>query len=270
MGLPGHWDGGGTLVRIWLVRSATLMVEYGGKRFLVDPMLDPAKARPAVANTPNDLRNPLVELPANADALLADIDALIVTHLHQDHFDTSARSRLDPSITLFGQPEDIDRLTADGFSNLYPVEDQLTWEGIAFTRTKARHGTGEIAEAMAPVSGFVLEAGGEPTLYLTGDTVWYEEIARTIVYQRPDVIVVNAGGARFNEGDPIVMTSEDIAQVHAAAPWATIVVDHLEAINHCLETRDYIDHRLAELDARKRVLIPRDGDLLDFGADRTW
>jgi len=251
-------------VRIWLVRSATLLVEYGGKRFLVDPMLDPAKARPAVANTPNDLRNPLVELPANAETLLANIDALIVTHLHQDHFDDTARAQLDTSLPLFGQPADVDRLTEDGFSNLYPVDEQLTWEGIRFTRTKAQHGTGEIAGAMAPVSGFVLAVEGEPALYLTGDTIWYEEIARTIVYQRPDVIVVNAGGARFNEGDPIVMTAEDIAQVHAAAPWATIVVDHLEAINHCLETRDYIDRRLTELDARERVLIPDDGERLDF------
>ncbi len=79
---------------------------------------------------------------------------------------------------------------------------------------------------------------------------------------------MNGGGARFNVGDPIVMTADDIAQVQGAAPWATIVVDHLEAINHCLETRDDIDRRLRELGARERVLVPADGKLMDFPWDQ--
>jgi hypothetical protein len=51
-------------------------------------------------------------------------------------------------------------------------------------------------------------------------------------------LVVNAGGARFNEGDPIVMTVDDIRTVRAATDGRVVVV-HLEAMNHCLERRDH-------------------------------
>ena len=50
-------------------------------------------------------------------------------------------------------------------------------------------------------------------------------------------MVVNASGARFTEGDPIVMTAEDVVAVARHAPDAHVVAVHLEAINHCLEPR---------------------------------
>ena len=81
------------------------------------------------------------------------------------------------------------------------------------TRTGGRHGTGAIAEMLAPVSGFVLRAEGEPTVYVAGDTIWCDEVRDAIDAHAPDVVVVNASGARFNEGDPIVMTVDDVAAV---------------------------------------------------------
>jgi hypothetical protein len=99
--------------------------------------------------------------------------------------------------------------------------------------------------------------------YLAGDTVWCEEVAAAIERFGPAVIVVDAGGARFLTGDPIVMTAEDIAAVAAAAPQAQIVVVHLEAINHCLETRDYYATRLPELGVDMvRIHIPADGEAI--------
>ena len=50
-------------MRLTLVRHATLLLETSVGRVLVDPMLDPAGARPPIENTPNEHRNPLVELP---------------------------------------------------------------------------------------------------------------------------------------------------------------------------------------------------------------
>lgn len=69
-------------MHIGLIRHATLRVEVGGRRVLIDPQLDPARARPAVGNTPNDRRNPLVELPEPAQSVAADVEAVLVTHLH--------------------------------------------------------------------------------------------------------------------------------------------------------------------------------------------
>ena len=237
-------------MEITFIRHATLLVELDGRRLLVDPQLDDVGARPPVENTPNQRRNPLVPLPMPAEEVVRGLDAIFVTHLHQDHFDTKAAELLPRDVPLFSQPEDVERLSALGFSPR-PVDRELDWEGLRLARTGGRHGTGKVAEALAPVSGFVM---GE--LYIAGDTIWCQEVADAIETYEPRVAVVNGSGARFLEGDPIVMTTADVREVAARVP--TVVVVHLEAINHCLETRAEV--RAAVPDA----LVPEDGETLQL------
>lgn len=101
------------------------------------------------------------------------------------------------------------------------------------------------------MSGFVLD-----DLYVAGDTIWCPAVEEALERHRPRVAVVNGSGACFLEGDPIVMTTEDVRRVAARVP--TVVVVHLEAINHCLETR--ADVRAAVPEA----LVPEDGETLEL------
>ncbi len=176
-------------------------------------MLDPAEARGPVANTPNDRRNPLVELPEPAEDVAARAEIVLVTHLHADHLDDTAVALLQGDRPVLCQPEDAETLRERGFTDVRPVEGALEVDGIQVARTGGQHGTGEIAEMLAPVSGFVLRAEGEPTVYIAGDTIWCDEVRDALDEHAPDVVVVNASGARFTEGDPIVMTAEDVATV---------------------------------------------------------
>jgi L-ascorbate metabolism protein UlaG (beta-lactamase superfamily) len=252
-------------MRYTLLRNATALLSYGGTTFLIDPMLDAAGARPAIPNTPNARANPLVELPDGWQDLVNGADALLVTHLHQDHLDGTAAELLDKELPLLCQPEDVSRLTDLGFTNVHPVDSILEFDGLSIERTAAQHGTGEIAAMLAPVSGFVLAAPGEPTVYIAGDTIWYPPVQQVIERARPGVVIVNASGARFLEGDPIVMTVEDVAEAHRATPEAEIVVVHLEAINHCLERRADYAERLAMLGvAMERIYIPANGETLEL------
>src|SRR4051794_7258634 len=246
-------------MRLRLIRHATLLLELGGRRLLVDPMLDPAGARPPVANTANDRRNPLVDLPEAAEAIARRGEAVLVSPLHADHLDETAVRLLAPGVPVIAQPKDEDALRERGFTDVRPVEDAVEWRGVQVTRTPARHGTGEIGEAMAPASGFVLRAAGEPAVYVAGDTIWCDEVRATLDEQRPDVIVVNAGGARFTKGDPIVMTAEDVVAVARHAPEAHVVAVHLDAINHCLESREALRERLRAEGLEERVSVPEDG-----------
>ncbi|HEX6020829.1 MAG TPA: MBL fold metallo-hydrolase, partial [Solirubrobacter sp.] len=193
-----------------LIRSATLRVTTAGHTLLVDPQLDPAGAREAVPNTPNPRRSPLVDLPEPPEAAIAGIDAVLVTHLHRDHFDDTARKLLPRDLPVFCQPPDTERLHADGFTDVRPVHGDAKLGDILIARTEGHHGTGEIGEAMAPVSGFVLHAPGEPSLYIAGDTILCDEVRAALAEHKPAAIVVNASAARFNTGDPIVMDNDDV------------------------------------------------------------
>jgi L-ascorbate metabolism protein UlaG (beta-lactamase superfamily) len=242
-----------------LIRHATLRLEIGGLQLLVDPMLDPAGARPPVEDTENDRRNPLVELPEPPEVVVARLDAVLVTHLHEDHFDATAARLLPKQLPLLCQPEDAERLRGHGFTDVRPVEQTARLGEIELTRTPARHGSGETAELLAPVSGFVLRDAAGRSLYLAGDTVLYDAVERVLEEHRPDIVVVNASGARFTGGDPIVMDSHDVVAVARRAPWARIVAVHLDAINHCIQTRADLHQRLHEEELTDRVTVPEDG-----------
>jgi L-ascorbate metabolism protein UlaG (beta-lactamase superfamily) len=235
-------------VRLTLVRSATLIIELAGKRILVDPMLDEAGARPPIEGTLNQVANPTVPLPFPADEVVRGLDAVVVTHRHRDHLDASAEELLPRNVPVFCQPEDEEALHALGL-DARAVVNALDWGGLAIARTPARHGSGRMAELLAPVSGFVLD-----DLYLAGDTVWYEEIAETIERHRPRVAVVNAAGAEFIEGGLIVMGIDDVREVVERVP--VVVAVHMEALNHCFLTRAALRAALPT------VLVPEDGELV--------
>jgi L-ascorbate metabolism protein UlaG (beta-lactamase superfamily) len=251
-------------VRLRLIRHATLVVHYAGKRLLVDPLLADAGTLPPVNRTPNQRPNPLVPLPDNTTSLLVGIEAVLVTHTHSDHWDAVAAKQVPPATLLFVQPEDVKKLGEQGFSNARPIDTATTWESIRITRTGGEHGRGEVGQRMAPVSGFVLAAPAWPTVYIAGDTLWCPEVARAIQAHQPTAIVVNAGAAQFLEGGPITMDSDDVLKVCEAAPAATIVAVHMEAINHCLLTRSALGQALAGSRQRTRVLIPNDGETVEL------
>jgi L-ascorbate metabolism protein UlaG (beta-lactamase superfamily) len=231
-------------VRLTLVRHATLLLETSVGRVLVDPMLDPAGARPPIENTPNQRPNPLVELPIPPTAVVSGVDLCVVTHLHQDHFDDTAAATMPRALPILTQPESADALRERGFTDVRTSHD-------AIAMTRGRHGTGETGDALGPVSGWVVDG-----VYVAGDTIWCDEVQAALERHRPRAVVVNASGAHFDEGDPIVMDAADVRRVRAATD-AEVVVVHLEAINHCVEPR-------STYRAIAGVHVPGDGETIEL------
>ncbi|MEK4044656.1 MBL fold metallo-hydrolase [Paenibacillus sp. FSL H8-0048] len=248
-------------MKIKLIRHATLWLEYGGVTFLIDPMLSEQGVNPPIMNSGNDLRNPLVSLPGPVQQWL-EPGVVLVTHLHQDHWDAAAVELLSKELPVYCQEGDGKRIAAHGFGRVTEIMDNgsASFGGVALTRTDGHHGTGEIGELMGKVSGFLFRAEGEPVLYLAGDTIWCEEVQQVIAEQAPEVIIVNAGGAQFLSGGPITMNEQDVVEVCHAAPSASVIAVHMDTINHCLVTRELLKQRLEQKGLSGRVAVPLDGE----------
>jgi L-ascorbate metabolism protein UlaG (beta-lactamase superfamily) len=259
-------------MQIQLIRHATLVVTLGDLKLLVDPMLSAAGAMDPVANAANQRRIPLVDLPFSDAALvqlLAQIDGVLVTHTHRDHWDARAAALIAKETPILCQPEDASRIREAGFTRVQPIEQAYEWRGLQITRTGGRHGTGQIGEQMGPVSGFVITGMAIPSLYIAGDTIWCAEVAAALEAHRPDVTVLNAGAAQFLTGDPITMTAGDVVQVCDALASTQVVAAHMDAINHCLLMRADLREHLRIADRLERVRIPQDGETLTIQVVRS-
>lgn len=254
-------------MQITQVRNATLLIHYAGTRFLIDPMLAPKGSYPGFEGMANShLRNPLVELPLPMATLL-DVDAVIVTHDHLDHWDPAAAQLVPKHLPLFVQhQQDADTVRASGFEDVRLLSESGEFAGIRLQQTGGQHGSDQImavlGERLGEVSGVVFSHPGEKSLYLAGDTVWNEQVAQSLVRHQPEVIVLNCGDARIPGLGPIIMNKEDVLAVHQAAPQATLIASHMEAVNHALLTRRELRDYLRERGMADRVLVPEDGESL--------
>lgn len=109
-----------------------------------------------------------------------------------------------------------------------------------------------------------MKAPGEKTLYLAGDTLWYDGIETNLDVFRPEVIVLNAANAQMYDGAPILMGQDGLMEVANFAPQAKIVCSHLDAVNHTRVSREDLRKFTKENKLEDRVLIPLDGETLAF------
>lgn len=264
----GTADTSQSTAKITQIRNATLRIDYGGVRFLVDPLLADRHAMPGFQGTANsEQHNPMVHLPLPV-ADIIDVDAVIVTHLHEDHWDQAAREALPKDLPVFAQNDiDAEVIRGQGFTDVRVLSESSEFDGVRLIKTTGQHGTEAhyevMAEILGEVCGVVFSHPDEKTIYLAGDTIWNEDVAAVLSAQTPDVAILNAGYAMVLgvEGG-IIMGTEDVLRVHQAAPETLLITSHMEAINHCVLTRAELRAFAAEEGFSEKLLTPGDGETI--------
>ena len=248
-------------MHLQLLRNATLKLNYAGRTVLIDPDFGPKHSRPSFTGRS---QNPMVELPESIETILQGVELVIVSHLHQDHFDTVARQIVPKTLPLICQPGDETIIRELGFTSVTPLTDSINWNGITLTRRQGSHGLGPVVDKMGSVMGFSLAAEGEPSVYWAGDTVFYAPVAETIAATRPEIIITHSCGARW-DGDLIVMDATQTIAVCEAAPASIVVATHMEALDHATVSRQEL-RRAADQKGipASRLVIPADGETLSF------
>jgi L-ascorbate metabolism protein UlaG (beta-lactamase superfamily) len=244
------------------LRSATMLLSIGSQRLLVDPMLAKPGTLPGFKMFGGGRRpNPLVPLPSVADEVLAQASGVLVTHEHPDHLDGEAVSLIVARrLPVWASPLDVPSLRRKGLDARELTSGSL---GLSVEWIPSRHGRGPLGWLMGPVAGWYLSHPDEPSVYLTSDAVLSESVLDALSRLRPDVVIAPAGAANFGIGPSILFTVDELVTLIRRAPHE-VVLNHLEALDHCPTTRSALRERLEKEGLSRRVHIPQDGEVFHF------
>lgn len=242
------------------IRNATALLTLGERRLLIDPMFcDPGAMPPLKLRGPGRRRNPLVPLPEGAHEVMDRATDLLITHEHPDHFDRLALAwARDRGIATWSSAVDAPNLRKKGLQARALYRGAM---GMDIEVIEGRHGRGWAGWLMGPVSGVYLACPGEPSVYLTGDTVLTETVREALARLQPEVVIAPAGSANFGVGGDIIFSMEELIELVRLAP-GQVIFNHLESLDHCPTTRDELVRHLNAEGLRERVMIPEDGEVL--------
>lgn len=265
-------------MKIKQIRNATLKIDYAGKTFLVDPWLveknkfgsfEDVPGRPfkTLDATKNKIPAPICELPEPPEKILEGVDYYLITHIHPDHIDINfadgtVGAPLNKNVTVLTQDEnDAEILKKSNFSDVKILSETSIQVGeIKLTKTPALHGK---IEPMCAACGVIFQAEGEKTLYIAGDTIWFDGVKNTLKNFSPEVTALNCCAAEFLKFGRLIMDDEDVDCVHQTLPTADLVLTHLDNVPHASITRQKMRGLMAKRGIEK-YFMPEDGEILEF------
>lgn len=250
------------LMQIRHLRNATMTLKIGAHCLLVDPMLSAPGSFPGFKLFGGGRQdNPLVPLPPEANEALDAVTAVLITHEHPDHLDPAGvewvKSR---GLPVWASSVDAPNLRKKGL-DVHELKDGALGMGVELVA--AKHGPTMLAWAMGPVSSIYLAHPDEPSLFLTSDSVLSKQVLEAIDRLQPAVVVAPAGAANFGAGPDILFSVDELVTLVNHAP-KDVVLNHLEALDHCPTTRVDLRARMDREGLGPRVHIPADGELLTF------
>lgn len=180
---PGH------ITLWWLGQAGFLVKTPGGCVVALDPYLtNSCKAIGDHDGFNFDRQVPPLMPPEE----LAQADALLFTHSHQDHCDpetVSAARRAGGRGPYIAPAETVEKLAALGAA---PAELVMVWPNkthvLGDLRIRATFAIPGGGDDLTHV-GYLLTPANGPTVYFTGDTGWHDLLPDAVAAHKPDVLV---------------------------------------------------------------------------------
>jgi L-ascorbate metabolism protein UlaG (beta-lactamase superfamily) len=226
------------MLELTLVGGPTAMLDYGGLRWLTDPTLSP----------PGEYAGGLVKLTGPALTLeqIGAIDAVLLSHdQHADNLDPAGREWLPSAGQVFTTVDGAKRLGA-GATGLAPWSSvELTAPGgaaVSVTALPAQHGPDGSEGVMGQVIGFLLEAPGVSSVYVSGDNASLEVVRAIAGRFAPVGVAVLFAGAvqlphRFG-GAYLTLSSDRAAEAAKILAAPTVIPLHYEGWTHFTQGAD--------------------------------
>lgn len=256
-------------MKITQLRNATIVMHSGGHVILVDPMLAPKAAIPSLKYiTSNRRRNPLVELPAEAEEILNQVTHCLITHCQKGHFDhldrAGAKWLRANNAPVYCSEQDAEFLSKKGLDvHVLKADRQNPFLDGTIDLIPCVHGEGLMGSFMAHGYGFVIKQANAPSVYITGDTILTDSVRGCIQNHQPDWIVLPAGGARFDVGGEIIMGLEEALQVGVLSQ-GQVIANHLESLDHCPVSRQELLSEVNNRNWAHRFHVPVDGETVQL------
>jgi L-ascorbate metabolism protein UlaG (beta-lactamase superfamily) len=186
------------------VGTATTVLRLGPFTLLTDPNFLHRGQR---AYLGKGLFSKRLTEPSLQPADLPALDAIVLSHLHGDHFDRVARAELDRVLPVLTTREAARTLSSWGFAAARPMApwDSVVLENdrasLSVTSVPGQHAPGPMRPLLPPVMGSVLElddGGSAPfRLYISGDTLYRPWLREVVPRTGPlDAAVIHLGGTR--------------------------------------------------------------------------
>src|SRR5213596_4052967 len=243
----------------WYGQSAFRIVTPAGKVLLIDPWLT----------------NPVFERAKEEMAALEHVDLILITHGHSDHVGNAVeigkrtRAKLVATFDLWaaivsalGYPSELADVETTGH-----MGGTLTLLGgeIAITFVPARHGSGVSKEETAPSvyggspSGMVIAIRGGPTIYHTGDTDLFSDMALISRFHKIDIMLVCIGD-HFTMGPDRAVEAVKLVKPREVIPM------HYGTFPVLTGTPEAFGRELKERKVKAKLRVMKIGETIALGA----
>ena len=207
---------------VQFIGTATVLIRYRGLTIMTDPnfLHKGEHVHLGYGLTSQRRTNPAIDFDK-----LPPIDLVILSHMHDDHFDKLVQEKLPRNTPIVTNKEASEALKRLGFTQRFALS---VWDRLEVSKGEARvritaapgrHGAAGVSVLLPKVMGSVLDFGANADtpdyrMYIRGDTLVYDDI-NTIPQRFPgiDLALLHLGGTRILGVFKVTMDGKDGVQM---------------------------------------------------------